>query len=101
MRGNVFWPGISAEIKCKFETCDVCREFEISQNKEPLTSHDVPDRPWAKVGCDILSFEGRDYLVTSDHSTATKIIMKLKAHFARHGIPDVLVSDNGAQFTSD
>ena len=66
------------------------------------------------MGCDILTFESRDYLVTSDYfsnfweldelgstSTASKIIKKLKAHFARHGIPDEFVSDNGPQFTSD
>ena len=28
------------------------------------------------------------------------VIRKLKAHFARHGIPEQLVTDNGAQFTS-
>ena len=28
------------------------------------------------------------------------VICKLKAHFARQGIPDVLVTDNGPQFTS-
>lgn len=28
------------------------------------------------------------------------MIEKLKAHFARHGIPDVVISDNGPQFTS-
>ena len=29
------------------------------------------------------------------------MIKKLKAHFARHGIPDVVVSDNGPQFSSE
>ena len=28
------------------------------------------------------------------------VIRKLKAHFARHGIPEQLVTDNGSQFTS-
>ena len=28
------------------------------------------------------------------------VIAKLKAHFARHGSPDVVVSDNGPQYTS-
>ncbi|KAL6471890.1 hypothetical protein MHYP_G00205400 [Metynnis hypsauchen] len=34
-----------------------------------------------------------------DTSSAT-FIHKLKAHFARHGIPDVVVSDNGPQYSS-
>ena len=32
---------------------------------------------------------------------ATTTVRKLKAQFARHGIPDIVVSDNGPQFTSD
>ena len=30
----------------------------------------------------------------------TEVIQKLKAHFARHGIPDTIVSDNGPPFNS-
>ena len=29
------------------------------------------------------------------------VISKLKAHFARYGIPDVVMSDNGPQFSSE
>ena len=32
--------------------------------------------------------------------TAKEVILKLKAHFARHGIPDRVVSDNGPPFNS-
>ena len=38
-----------------------------------------------------------------DHLRSTSsvyVIKKLKAHFARHGIPEQLVTDNGPQFTS-
>lgn len=38
-----------------------------------------------------------DYL---PDTKSTTVIHKLKAHFARQGIPDVLVSDNGPQYTS-
>ena len=33
--------------------------------------------------------------------TSRAVIKNLKAHFARHGIPDVVVSDNGPQFSSE
>ena len=65
-----------------------------------------------KVGTDIFTISHRDYLVTVDYfsqfievdylptSDTETIVHKLKSHFARHGIPETLISDNGPQFTS-
>ena len=72
----------------------------------------IPDRPWSRVACDLLEHEGKPYIVVTDyysnffererlHDTqSAAIIDKLKPMFARHGIPDVVVSDNGPQFAS-
>ncbi|KAK3752443.1 hypothetical protein QZH41_003511 [Actinostola sp. cb2023] len=88
-------------------------EYETAQPKEPLMSHEIPERPWEKLGIDILTFQETDYLVTVDYysnyweidrlenSKSATAIRKLKAHFAKFGIPSRLVSDNGPQFTSD
>ncbi|KAK3750477.1 hypothetical protein QZH41_018118 [Actinostola sp. cb2023] len=112
-RESVYWPGMSSEIKEWISTCETCREYETAQPKEPLMSHEIPERPWEKVGIDILTFQGTDYLVTVDYysnyweidrlenTKSATAIRKLKAHFARFGIPSILVSDNGPQFTSD
>lgn len=27
-------------------------------------SHDIPERAWEKIGCDLLSCNGKDYLIT-------------------------------------
>ena len=35
-----------------------------------------------------------------DSLTSQPIIQKLKLHFARHGIPDTAMSDNGPQYVS-
>ncbi|RUS68488.1 hypothetical protein EGW08_023750 [Elysia chlorotica] len=37
----------------------------------------------------------------SNDIVLTTVIHKLKHHFARHGIPEVLISDNGTQYTSE
>ena len=75
-------------------------------------SHEVPSRPWERVGADIFTLHDKDYLVTIDYysnywevdrlpdTKASTAILKLKSHFARYGIPDQVVSDNGPQFTS-
>jgi hypothetical protein len=70
-------------------------------------------QPWEKLGTDLFSLDDKDYLVTVDYysnfweidklcDTRSKtVISKLKAHFARCGIPDQVVSDNGSQYSSD
>ena len=85
--------------------------YESKQQKETMIPHEVPDRPWAKVGTDLCSFVGNDYLVTVDYfsifweidflenTKPTTVIHKLRALFATYGIPDTVVSDNGPQFS--
>jgi len=68
-------------------------------------SHPAPSRPWQKVGTDIFSFHGQDYLVTVDYLSgyfevdrlpskkAADVIYALRLQFARHGIPSEVMSD--------
>lgn len=104
---------MSAEIKEYISACEICRELDTtSQAKETLMSHEVPSRPWEKIATDIFTLDGKDYLVTIDYfsnfwevdrlpnTKAITTILKLKSHFARYGIPDQVMSDNGPQFSS-
>ena len=56
-RECMYWSGMSSEIQQFIEKCDVCRTFDKQQQKETLVPHEVPDRPWAKVVVDLLSFK--------------------------------------------
>ena len=59
-----------------------------------------------------MTFENRNYLITVDYfsnfweidylenTLSTTVIHKLRAQFARYGIPDTCFSDNGPQFNS-
>ena len=96
------------------EACEVCRQYETSPQKETLMSHELATRPWEKIGVDIFDFDDENFLITVDYfsnywevdklisltSAQVILILKLKSHFARFGIPDKLVSDNGTQFSS-
>jgi len=67
-RACVYWPGINAEIKNWISTCETCREYEnASQAKQPLMVHELTDRAWEKVGVDVLTYKGTDYLITVDY----------------------------------
>ena len=101
---------MTGDIKNHASTCEACREYERSQTKETLKSHDTPVRPWQYVAADLFELEGKCYLVTTDYfseffeldhlrsTSSVSVIRKLKAHFARQGIPEQLVTDNGPQF---
>ncbi len=112
-RDTVYWPGMSADIREYVETCGVCLSMPSKQPEETIISTDAPELPWEKVGSDIFSYEGKQYLVTTDyHSTffevdhlpdisAETVIKKTKKNFARHGIPQEVVTDSGTQYTAE
>ena len=103
---------MSAQLKELIYKCSICQSVKPEQASEPLQPHPVPDRPWQRVATDLLTFENRNYLVLADYfsnfieldylpdTSSLTVICKLKMHFARHGVPDCLVSDIGPQYTS-
>ena len=111
-REVVYWPGINQEIETMVRKCNTCIRFSDHNNKQPLQHHEVPNRPWQKVGADLGTCGGKEYLIICDYFslypevfqlrniTSTTVISKIKAAFARQGTADVLVSDNGQQFKS-
>ncbi|XP_042148029.1 uncharacterized protein K02A2.6-like [Ixodes scapularis] len=112
-RDSIFWPSMNAEIKDHISACEICQKHTPAQQRETLKPHPEPNFPWERVGCDILEHKGKHLLVTVDYYsnfwevdqlnslTSAHVIRRLKAHFARHGIPRVLVTDNGPQFACE
>ena len=112
-RDILFWPGMSKQIKDTVMKCSVCNTFKRNNVKEPLMCHEIPDRAWSKVGLDLFHFDQDEYLLCVDYyskypeiarlpqTSSKQVIIALKSMFARHGIPDVIMSDNGPQFASE
>lgn len=110
-RDVLYWPGMSKQIENLVLKCTVCDKNRNSNPKEPLIPHELPDRPWSKVGTDLFHFNGKEYLLCIDYyskfpeivkltdTTARGVITGMKSIFSRHGIPDRLVSDNGPQYS--
>ena len=109
----LLWPGMGRQIEETVATCEKCQEHQMSNAKEPMTMGGLPSRPWQIVATDLFHFKGCHYLLIVDYqscffetaklpdTTAKTVICHTKSIFARHGIPNVLRSDNGPQFTSD
>lgn len=78
-----------------------------------MLSSSLPDLPWQKVGTDLFEWKRNHYLLIVDYfsrfieiskltrTTSEDIIAHTKSIFARHGIPEVVYSDNGPQFRAD
>uniref|UniRef100_A0A8C6SPN1 Gypsy retrotransposon integrase-like protein 1 n=1 Tax=Neogobius melanostomus TaxID=47308 RepID=A0A8C6SPN1_9GOBI len=108
----VWWPGISAQIGRMVGNCETCQKYRL-QNREPLLSTPLPDRPWQKVGMDLFEWLKKQYVLIIDffsryievaqlkQASAEGTIKAVKEAFARHGTPETVVSDNGPQFSSE
>ena len=112
-RISLYWPRMDAQVKDYIQSCETCLATGRKQQKETLITHEVKGRQWSKVGMDLFELNEKTYLITVDyfsnfvevdlleHTKSRDVIHKAKAHFARYGIPDVVVSDNGPQFSSN
>ena len=109
---SVWWPGLSQDLKKMIESCSTCAENRPANRPEPLKPTPLPDRPWQKIGADLFTVQGKDYLVAVDYysrwievkylriTTSAEVIKQFKQIFASQGYPDVIISDNGPQFAS-
>lgn len=111
-RQSVWWPGLSKQLEDLVKGCSECCKAQV-QRAEPLLPSKFPELPWQKVGTDLFEWEKSMYLLVVDYfsryieiallkqTTAEEIISHTKSIFARHGIPQIVISDNGPQFSSE
>ena len=111
-REVLYWPGMSAQVRDYVSRCSTCQTFMPTQCREPLQPHELPSRPWEKVGGDLFELAGQTFLIMVDYwsnyfeiaelhkNTSVSVITQFKVQFARHGIPSVVMTDNGHEFAS-
>ena len=104
---------MSRDIRQYVQACHICAAYPNKQPPETLRRHEVPEHPWQKIATDNFTFCDRNYLVTVDcfsnfievnylpDTLSRTVVTKLKLQFARYGIPDILISDGGPQYTSN
>ncbi|CAK1587306.1 unnamed protein product [Parnassius mnemosyne] len=111
-REIMYWPNLNSQIEDMISHCQAYLTHRNENSKQPLIPHEVPHRAWSKVGIDIFHFNNKSYLLVVDYFskfieveklynlTSECVINKLKIIFSRQGIPDMVMSDNGPEFTS-
>jgi hypothetical protein len=112
-RGYLWWPQMDSAIESKVQMCNECLEHQRTPAKAPIHPWEIPSKPWSRIHIDYAGpVEGKMILVIIDAyskwieaeivsgSTSQITIERLRHVIAAQGIPDIIVSDNGACFTS-
>lgn len=117
---NYFWPGWRRDVKQYVRSCPSCQAYKVQQMKPAGHMYlRRPKGPWHAVSADIMgplpTSKGRYrfLLAFQDQyskwvelepicsATAQAVATKFKnAILFRYGSPEVLITDNGTQFTS-
>ncbi|XP_055622468.1 uncharacterized protein K02A2.6-like [Toxorhynchites rutilus septentrionalis] len=112
-RGIAFWPTIDEDITNYVRRCPSCANAAKSPPHAQPQPWPRAEGPWQRLHIDFAGpVDGEYYLVVVDsfskwpeilqtrYPTTSTTTTFLRECFARFGIPTVIVSDNGSQFTS-
>ena len=117
---HFYWPGVFKDVMQHCRSCDVCQKLNKGKQslKVPLLPMPVIDVPFKRIGIDIVgpldrSKRGKLYLLTIiDYATrypeaiplanirAETVVDALITVFARVGLPQEIVHDQGTNFMS-
>ena len=91
---------MNAEVKDHISKCDVLQRTPTGTV------------PWAYEATDLSELDGQNWVILIDYyinffeinelkkTTTQAVVNALRPHFARHGDPSKLISDNGPQYRS-
>ena len=112
-RSFVWWPQMDDDIADRVKSCNQCQLTRPAPQPAPLHPWEWPDRPCVRLHNDYAGpYLGKWLLIVVDaHSkwlevkimnsaTTTSTIDHLHSLFATHGLPEMVISDNGSVFTS-
>ena len=113
-RKHIWWPNVDRDLEEMVQDCQACQANRQKPPTAPLHPWSWPTGVWQRIHIDFAGpfLDHMFLLVIDSHSkwlevfvmsstTSIKTIDTLKSLFARYGLPEQIVSDNGPQFTSD
>lgn len=114
IREYAWFPNMDKVVKDELEMCLPCQITGPVNAPEPLQTPEMPDGPWQTIHADFYGplLTGQYIIVLIDKysrypeaeivksTSASTIIPKVDAIFARHGVPCKFKSDNGPPFNS-
>ena len=113
-RSYVWWPNINGRLEELAKASSGCQQNHKMSTKAPLHPWEWATAPWQRIHIDYFGpFQNSMFLVVVDarskwpevipvsSTTSSSTMDVLRDLFARFGIPEQIVSDNGAQFVSE
>ena len=117
LRAYCYWPNMSKDIADFCRTCVPCTTFQLRSDAAPLVPvAEIETRPWNKISLDLTGpanvLDGHVLLTMIDlysrypeatilkRGNTQEIIDVLTCHFARYGLPNIIITDNGTPFIS-
>lgn len=115
VREKVWGPGIVSQVETMVKACLPCQSVADKPTAEPLRPTEMPEKPWQEVHIDLCGPfpSGESLLVCEDactrwpvvailcSTTSLAIIGHLRKIFAVNGLPEKVVTDNGANLVSE
>ena len=113
-RTSVYWPNMDMDITNAARRCDECTIRSPSLPAEPLRQHEPALRPFEQVHADLVTINGRHFLVIIDqfsgwphvvqfddqNTTARRLVKAVRTFFSNVGAPVKFWSDNGTNFVA-
>ena len=115
-----YWPKMIKHIQSHVDSCSLCQREKMQADKYQLQTMEIQGRALAKVSVDLIvelptsHYHNKNILIMVDHLTGWPIAKAIpnketttvantifKKFIPEHGAPEVLLSNNGKEFTND
>lgn len=113
-RSHVWWPSLDSDIVATVQGCGACQQQQRPSRPVPLMPWPFPDRAWSRIYVDYAGpYRNSYFFIAIDafskwievfpvsSPSAGSTIACMRVMFANHGLPDMVVSDNGPAFVSE
>ena len=120
MKRYYYWPKVIKHIQAHVDSFSLCRREKMQAHKYQQQTTEIPNRPFAKVPIDLIvelptsHYGNKNILAMVDHLTSWPMVNAIPDKEATtvadviydklilvHGSPEILLSDNGKEFTND
>ena len=110
---SFYWPGMTSAITALVNSCEKCQVLRPSQHEAVVQRLPKMTKPMHLVSLDLLDYQGASHLIMVDnysgyiwvskplYSTTTSVIVNIITGWIMdYGLPCVIYSDQGPQFSS-